>query len=64
MDSLGEQNGVPVRRFPANWERFGRAAGMYRNAEMARYASGGIILWDGDGYDRQAWEACGGLEWF
>lgn len=52
VDSLGErwaeENGVPVKRFPANWERFGRAAGMYRNAEMARYASGGIILWDGE----------------
>lgn len=51
-DSLGERwaedNGVLVKRFPANWERFGRAAGMYRNAEMADYASGGIILWDGD----------------
>ena len=51
-DSLGErwanENGVSLKRFPANWERFGRAAGMYRNAEMASYADGGIILWDGE----------------
>lgn len=52
VDLLGEfwaaKAGVPVRRFPANWERFGRAAGMYRNAEMADYADGAIILWDGE----------------
>jgi YspA, cpYpsA-related SLOG family len=51
VDSLGElwanENGVPISRFPADWDRFGRAAGMYRNSEMAEYADAAIILWDG-----------------
>lgn len=51
-DSLGEQwadlNGIPVKQFPANWARFGRAAGHYRNSEMASYADAAIILWDGE----------------
>ena len=52
VDTLGElwaiQHSIPVHKFPADWGRFGRAAGMYRNAEMASYADGAIILWDGE----------------
>lgn len=51
-DSLGEQwadlNGIPVKQFPADWGRFGRAAGHYRNSDMADYADAAIILWDGE----------------
>lgn len=50
-DQLGEawaaRNGILVRRFPADWDRFGRAAGFYRNADMAAYCDCGMILWDG-----------------
>lgn len=42
-----DEHGIPVRQFPANWGRFGRAAGKYRNSEMAAYADAAIILWDG-----------------
>lgn len=52
VDKLGEQwaelNDIPVRQFPADWGRFGRAAGHYRNSEMASYADAAIILWDGE----------------
>lgn len=52
VDTLGEQwassEGVLVSHWPANWGRFGRAAGHYRNSEMASYADGAIVLWDGD----------------
>ena len=41
-------NGIPVKQFRPDWGRFGRAAGIYRNAEMADYADGAIILWDGE----------------
>lgn len=37
-----------MKEFRPNWDRFGRAAGMYRNSEMASYAEAGIILWDGE----------------
>ena len=56
-DQLGEAwamaRNVPVRRFPADWQRYGRAAGMRRNEVMARYAAaapegGGLVaVWDG-----------------
>jgi hypothetical protein len=40
-DTLGErwanENGIPVKPFPANWDRYGDAAGSVRNEEMARY---------------------------
>lgn len=52
VDSLGEtwadSAGIPVRQFPANWEKFGRAAGGFRNSEMADYADAAVILWDGE----------------
>ena len=52
VDSLGEQwanrEGIPVAQFVPDWGRFGRAAGMYRNSDMASYTDGAIILWDGE----------------
>lgn len=51
VDTLGEQwafeHGIPVKRFPANWSKFGRGAGHIRNAEMALYADALIAIWDG-----------------
>ena len=41
-DTLGEvwaeEAGVPIKRFPANWDDHGKAAGYIRNKEMADYA--------------------------
>lgn len=38
---------LPVKKFPADWVKFGRSAGPIRNAEMADYADGLIAFWDG-----------------
>ena len=50
VDTLGEQwadeNGIPVKPFPAKWGR-GMNAGHIRNGEMAEYAHALIALWDG-----------------
>jgi hypothetical protein len=47
-----ESVGVPVNRFPAQWQRFGRSAGPRRNMLMIEHiASSGqgalIAVWDG-----------------
>ena len=51
VDRLGEQwaleHRVPVTKFPAEWDTYGKSAGMVRNAEMATYADAAVILWDG-----------------
>lgn len=48
-DDAGEAwaavNGLPVKRFPANWKKYGRAAGPIRNAEMADYADAALVFW-------------------
>jgi len=50
VDTLGEewaqQRGIPVKRFPAKWDTFGRAAGYKRNVDMAEYGEVLIALWD------------------
>lgn len=54
-DRLGEkyanENHLILRRFPANWDTYGKAAGHIRNAQMAAYASEGtkgilVAFWD------------------
>lgn len=51
VDTLGEQwakeNNVPVEQYPANWNKYGRAAGYRRNEQMARHAQALIAIWDG-----------------
>lgn len=50
-DALGEryakEYNVPVKVFKADWNKHGKAAGPIRNAEMAKYAQGCIVFWDG-----------------
>ena len=50
-DSLGEQyakeRGYQIHAFPADWERFGKAAGFIRNEDMAQNADALVAFWDG-----------------
>lgn len=41
------ENGVTIRRFPADWKQYGNAAGPIRNIAMAKYADGLLAYWDG-----------------
>lgn len=38
---------VPVKEFPADWKKHGKAAGPIRNQQMAEYADALILVWDG-----------------
>ena len=35
---VAKEIGLPIAEFSAEWDRFGKRAGMIRNAEMANYA--------------------------
>jgi len=52
VDLLGQQwainHNIPVKEMPANWYKYGRAAGHKRNWEMAEYADALIAVWDGE----------------
>jgi hypothetical protein len=51
VDNLGEEfasnNDIDVKLFPADWEKYGRCAGPMRNKQMAEYADGLVLIWDG-----------------
>lgn len=54
VDTLGEQFAkefnIPIKEFPADWNKHGKAAGPIRNCEMADYVGdeGALIaIWDG-----------------
>ena len=57
-DSLGEKYayafGYKVKRFPANWDLYGKRAGYIRNEQMAKYSVAdekhGVLFafWDGE----------------
>lgn len=44
---FAKQHDLPLHKFPANWNQYGRAAGMIRNDEMAQFADALIAIWDG-----------------
>jgi hypothetical protein len=44
---FARENNIPVKEFPADWDKYGRSAGFIRNEEMAKYADGLLALWDG-----------------
>lgn len=50
-DKLGEryaeESDIPTERYPADWKRYGRAAGPKRNEAMVNAADLVICFWDG-----------------
>lgn len=50
-DELGERwgldNNVPVKRFPAQWDKLGRGAGHIRNTQMLEHCTHVVVFWDG-----------------
>lgn len=46
-EAVANKLGIPVKRFPADWDGLGKRAGYVRNAEMADYADALLVFWDG-----------------
>ena len=50
-DKFGEryaqEHNLAIKRFPADWEKYGKAAGHIRNRQMAEYADACVVFWDG-----------------
>jgi uncharacterized phage-like protein YoqJ len=51
VDQLGEQYakemGFKIKRYAADWDKFGKSAGYKRNQKMAEVADAAIVFWDG-----------------
>ncbi|AQS95170.1 hypothetical protein BXQ17_14265 [Polaribacter sp. BM10] len=51
-DKLGEkyasEKKIKIIKFPADWIKYGKAAGPKRNKQMAIYADALIAFWDGE----------------
>ena len=49
VDSLGElwanKNNIPIKKFLADWNFYGKRAGYIRNVEMGNYAQALIAIW-------------------
>lgn len=50
-DAIGEryakEHGWEIERYPAEWKKYGKAAGVYRNKQMAERCDVAICFWDG-----------------
>jgi hypothetical protein len=44
---FGKANHIPVSQYPADWNLYGKKAGILRNIEMAKNADALIAIWDG-----------------
>lgn len=46
-ERYAQERGLALEIFPANWAKYGRAAGPIRNREMVKRADVVIAFWDG-----------------
>jgi hypothetical protein len=44
---MAEAYEIPLKRFPADWAKYGGNAGPRRNAQMAVYGDALLLIWDG-----------------
>lgn len=50
VDSMGErwakEHDIPIKKFPPDWNKYGKKAGFLRNRQMAKYGDALLALWD------------------
>jgi hypothetical protein len=44
--TMYKPNSIPVKSFPADWDKYGKSAGYIRNKQMGDYADGAIVIFD------------------
>jgi hypothetical protein len=47
-EAFADGMGIPVKKFEADWDAHGSAAGPIRNKQMAEYADKLLLIWDGE----------------
>lgn len=51
VDQCGEKFAksyhIPIKKFPAEWGKYGPSAGPIRNKQMAQYGDALLLIWDG-----------------
>lgn len=45
-EAWAEINHIPIKKFPADWKKYGKRAGHIRNEQMARYGDALCAFWD------------------
>ena len=45
---LAKTVGVELKKFPADWDQYGKVAGFKRNSQMAIYSDALLLIWDGE----------------
>lgn len=52
VDKLAEawasRHSIPIEKYPANWELYGKSAGYRRNVDMVNACDFCLILWDNE----------------
>lgn len=56
-EEYAKSRGIPIKPFPADWNKHGRAAGPIRNAQMASYADQVVLFPGGKGTNSMRKEA-------
>lgn len=46
-EQFAQDYSIPVRNFIPDWDKYGKAAGVFRNEDMAKEADALILVWDG-----------------
>ena len=47
-ESYAKFNKIAIKKFPAEWDKYGKSAGYRRNKDMAEYADVLIAFWNGE----------------
>lgn len=46
-EKYADEERLSIRKFPAEWDKYGKSAGYRLNVEMADYAEALVAFWDG-----------------